>query len=324
MSGLPWLGVRCVAVLEWPAGGGACGEDEVRPVHAPPGCAVDQDRFGLGPGLGVHQHHAALTGGQARVAPCGQGDEYGPQGTAEFCQQVLVAGRVCLVLAPFEQAGADHPLEPAGQQAGGDAEVLLELVEARVAVEGVVQDEQGPPLADQAERRRQRAFPVLEPDLLGHAQHLPNVTAIFEATHFYFSSHTGLKGGGVVMSQAAAGATGSLPPVISEYLAASDRGDAEAVAGCFAEDAVVVDEGRQWRGTAAIRRWRATVATAYQYTVQVTGAEALGEADGAERHDVHVHLEGNFPGGQVDLTDRFALRDGRIASLEIVPAEKAR
>ena len=40
--------------------------------------------------------------------------------------------------------------------------------------------------------------------------------------------------------------------------------------------------------------------------------------------ELHVHLEGNFPGGQVDLTDRFALRDGRIASLEIVPAEATR
>lgn len=126
------------------------------------------------------------------------------------------------------------------------------------------------------------------------------------------------------MSQAAASAAGALPPVICEYLAASDRGDTEALVRCFAEDAVVVDENREWQGTAAIRRWRVTVATAYQYTVQVTGAKALGEADGAERHDVHVHLEGNFPGGQVDLTDRFALRDGRIASLEIVPAGAAR
>jgi ketosteroid isomerase-like protein len=126
------------------------------------------------------------------------------------------------------------------------------------------------------------------------------------------------------MSRAAASAAGSLPPVISEYLAASDRGDVEAVVRCFAEDAVVVDEGQEWRGTAPIRRWRATVATAYQYTVQVTGARALGEADGAVRHDVHVHLEGNFPGGQVDLADRFALRDGRIARLEIVPGETTR
>ena len=123
------------------------------------------------------------------------------------------------------------------------------------------------------------------------------------------------------MSEAAASATGSLPSVISGYLAASDRGDAEAMVRCMAEDAVVVDEDQEWRGTAAIRRWRDTVATAYDYTVQVTGAKALGEVDGAECHDVYLHLEGNFRGSEVDLTDRFALRDGRIARLEIVPTE---
>jgi hypothetical protein len=47
----------------------------------------------------------------------------------------------------------------------------------------------------------------------------------------------------------------------------------------------------------------------------------VGEVDGVEGHDVYLHLEGNFPGGEVDLTDRFALRDGRIARLEIVPTE---
>src|SRR6202008_2386310 len=120
---------------------------------------------------------------------------------------------------------------------------------------------------------------------------------------------------GGVMSQAAASAAGSLAPVISEYLAASDRGDTEAVVRCFAEDAVVVDDGRDLRGTDAAPRLRATLAPAYQYTVQVTGAKAVGEADGAEHHHVHVHLEGNFPGGEVDLTDRFALRGGRIARL---------
>ena len=125
------------------------------------------------------------------------------------------------------------------------------------------------------------------------------------------------------MSQAAASAAGALP-VISEYLAASDRDDAEAIVRCFAEDGAVMDQGQEWRGMAPIRQWRTTVATAYQYTVQVTGAKALGEADGIERHDVYIRLEGNFPGGQVDLTDRFALRDGRIASLEIVPNSATR
>ena len=38
----------------------------------------------------------------------------------------------------------------------------------------------------------------------------------------------------------------SLPTIISEYLAASDRGDLDAVLACFTEDAVVLDEDREW------------------------------------------------------------------------------
>jgi hypothetical protein len=111
-----------------------------------------------------------------------------------------------------------------------------------------------------------------------------------------------------------------LPTVIAEYLAASDRGDIDAVVACFTEDAVVFDEDEERRGHARIRQWRANVASIYQYTVEVLGAAALGTVDGFERHDVYTHLEGNFPGGKVDLTDRFGLRDGRIGSLQIVPS----
>ena len=112
-----------------------------------------------------------------------------------------------------------------------------------------------------------------------------------------------------------------LPAIISEYFAASDRGDQDAVVACFTDDAVVFDEGRERRGQAAIREWREKVATAFEYTVEVRGASALGTVDGVERHNVHMHLEGNFPGGTVDLTNRFGLRDGLIASLQIVPFE---
>jgi hypothetical protein len=44
---------------------------------------------------------------------------------------------------------------------------------------------------------------------------------------------------------------------------------------------------------------------------------------GSKRHDVYTHLEGNFPGGTVDLTHRFGLRDGHITRLEIAPTEGA-
>ena len=117
--------------------------------------------------------------------------------------------------------------------------------------------------------------------------------------------------------------TSSLPTIISEYLAATDRRDVDAVVACFADDATVLDEDREWHGHAGIRQWRTKVATAYEYTVAVQRTVALGEIDGVERHDVYTHLEGNFPGGTVDLTNRFGLRDGRITRLEIVPTEGA-
>ena len=114
-------------------------------------------------------------------------------------------------------------------------------------------------------------------------------------------------------------ASGSLPPVVSNYLAASDRDDIDAIVACFTEDAVVLDEDRHWVGAAAIRQWRENVASAFEYTVAIIRSEALGEVDGAQRYDVYTHLEGNFPGGQVDLTNRFTLRGDLIKGLEIVP-----
>jgi ketosteroid isomerase-like protein len=115
--------------------------------------------------------------------------------------------------------------------------------------------------------------------------------------------------------------TMSLPTVISDYLAASDRGDLGALLACFSDDAVVLDEDQEWRDQAGIRQWREKVANAYEYTVEVRGAAKQGSVDGVQRHDVHAHLEGNFPGGTVDLTFRFGLSDDRIATLQIVPTE---
>ena len=114
----------------------------------------------------------------------------------------------------------------------------------------------------------------------------------------------------------------SLPPAIWRYFTAADVGNLDALIDCFAEDAVVTDEDRTWHGHAEIRRWREDVATVYEYTLEVLGAEPGGQAGGTEWHHVQTHLEGNFPGGTVDLAYRFGLRDGSIASLEIVPTER--
>ncbi len=115
----------------------------------------------------------------------------------------------------------------------------------------------------------------------------------------------------------------SLPPIISEYFAAAERGDVDALIACFADDAIVLDEDKEWHGHAGIRQWRTEVATAFEYTVEVRRTAGRGLIDGDEGHDVYTHLEGNFPGGTVDLTNHFGLRAGRIARLEIVPTDRA-
>jgi ketosteroid isomerase-like protein len=109
--------------------------------------------------------------------------------------------------------------------------------------------------------------------------------------------------------------TANVPDVITRYFTAAEAGDDDALVACFTDDAEVSDEDRTWRGRADIRQWREDVATAYEYTLQVLGADP----DGDDRYIVRTHLEGNFPGGKVDLAYRFTLRGGLISALEIAP-----
>ena len=104
-----------------------------------------------------------------------------------------------------------------------------------------------------------------------------------------------------------------LPKPIADYFTA-DRLGGDAVARCFTTDAVVTDEGRTYTGRQAIGQWKTAAAAKYSYT-----SEPMVVA----RHDdtivVTCHLEGNFPGGTVDLRYIFRLQRGKIVSLEIVP-----
>jgi hypothetical protein len=106
-----------------------------------------------------------------------------------------------------------------------------------------------------------------------------------------------------------------LPEPIPTYLAAHVARDADAAVPCFTDDAVVVDDGGTHRGPARIRDWLARAASEYTYTTELVGASRLDDG----RYDAVHHLEGDFPGGAVDLHFRFTLRDGRIARLVIEP-----
>ena len=105
----------------------------------------------------------------------------------------------------------------------------------------------------------------------------------------------------------------TLPEPIAAYFAA-DRLDAEAVARCFTNDAVVKDEGETHAGLPAIRKWKTEASAKYAYTCAPFRIEREPGLT-----VVHSHLEGDFPGGQVDLRFLFRLERGKIASLEIKP-----
>lgn len=105
-----------------------------------------------------------------------------------------------------------------------------------------------------------------------------------------------------------------LPDPVRAYFEADKAANPEALARCFAEDAVVIDEGNTYAGRDAICQWMANASTQYTYTVKPV-AIALDEG----RTVVTGHLVGDFPGSPVDLRYIFAIADGRIAELEIVP-----
>jgi ketosteroid isomerase-like protein len=106
-----------------------------------------------------------------------------------------------------------------------------------------------------------------------------------------------------------------LPETITSYLKAHEARDLDAAIGSYTSDATVTDEGRIYRGPDEIRAWLSRSAGEYTYTIEMIGATEIDQY----HYDVTHHLEGNFPGGQVDLRFRFSLRDGAISRLVIEP-----
>lgn len=103
-----------------------------------------------------------------------------------------------------------------------------------------------------------------------------------------------------------------LPHIIAEYFDADRSRSAEAVADCFTDGAVVIDEGHSYTGTGAIRQWKAESSSKYTYSVEPFSVSTEGE-----RTTVVSHLAGDFPGSPVDLRYLFILEGQKIAGLEI-------
>ena len=102
----------------------------------------------------------------------------------------------------------------------------------------------------------------------------------------------------------------TLPEPIAAYFAAEHN--PEALARCFTAQAVMKDDGHTYTGINAIKAFMAAASAKYRATsVPFT----LEREDGVQV--VRAKVTGNFPGSPIDLSYRFRLERGLIASLEI-------
>ena len=103
-----------------------------------------------------------------------------------------------------------------------------------------------------------------------------------------------------------------LPPPVAAYFAA-DTTDAKAVAQCFNHGAVVIDERQEYRGRAAIARWKAEAPSNFRYSVERLGGRVSNQIT------VTGRVTGDLPASPVELRYHFSLEGDKIARLEIAP-----
>jgi ketosteroid isomerase-like protein len=104
----------------------------------------------------------------------------------------------------------------------------------------------------------------------------------------------------------------TLPKPVATYLAAVKAKDADMLDLCFADDAVVHDEDRDYRGLEAIKSWKRETETKYHYTMETLDASVEGNIV-----RLRARLTGDFPGSPIELDYVFTLANDKIISLEI-------
>lgn len=102
--------------------------------------------------------------------------------------------------------------------------------------------------------------------------------------------------------------TDTLPAPIAAYYAAETP---DAIAQCFTENGIALDERRTHRGRDEIRQWREEVAT-ISFTHEILSVRHEGD-----RVTVSTRVSGAFKGSPVELDNVFDLEGDKIARLEI-------
>ncbi|MPS73571.1 MAG: nuclear transport factor 2 family protein [Chryseobacterium sp.] len=102
----------------------------------------------------------------------------------------------------------------------------------------------------------------------------------------------------------------NLPNVIQELVKAKNSFDSAAFAECFAEKAVVFDEGKTHTGRKEIEQWIDRSNKQHQDTLE--------PVDYDEKEDIlSAKVTGSFPGSPLVLKFHFKIVDGKIQNLKV-------
>lgn len=103
-----------------------------------------------------------------------------------------------------------------------------------------------------------------------------------------------------------------LPPVIEVFIKAKNNHDSETFSACFAENAIVRDEGRTIVGHTAIKKWMEDSTAKYNVALV---AERFSE--NANEAVLTAQVSGNFEGSPVLLDYHFIIQAAKISQLDI-------
>jgi ketosteroid isomerase-like protein len=106
-----------------------------------------------------------------------------------------------------------------------------------------------------------------------------------------------------------------LPATLRDFLDAHAARDVDAAIRAFTPTAVVVDQGRTFRGSGEVLDFLRNAGAEFTYTTELVSAQRIDEA----RYVATNRLEGDFPGGLAWLDYRFAMDGDLIAELVIAP-----
>ncbi len=108
-----------------------------------------------------------------------------------------------------------------------------------------------------------------------------------------------------------------LPEAIKIYFKASNSYESKLLAECFAEDAILYDEGRSYHGPAEIEAHIIEANNNVQVKSEITKVvEKNGETV------VTATISGNFIGSPVALDYHFIIKKQKISMLQIVLSEE--